>query len=349
MENIFIDTSEIIGGNYFESTKLSELLKLATECHLRILMPEITFKEVLKHANFALNKAINENKKHKEDSRILRNVPSIKDDFNPYPKREIKEEFFDSLQNKLKRANVVMLPYPTTGIETIFEKYFSGKAPFDKEVKKHEFPDAFALRSVEEWCEQNKSKCVVLAKDKDMTMYKSDHLEIRKLGDYVDKKVREVGETQLLRLAEYAYKSEAKRLQKDIEKWVTDQIDDHTTFDSYFNYFEVHNIEILNLKVELLGYKFTGASQDSVTFQAEAKIILHVEVEVDDENNGYYDSEDKEWIAMGTKKDTIEDTLIVPIELLAFKPEPDEEVIDFEINSINQNRPLDFPGDSHMY
>lgn len=349
MENIFFDTSEIIAGNYFESTKLKELLKLANDGHLQILMPEITHNEVQKHAEKDLNKAIQENKKHKEDSRILRNVPSIEEDFKLYNKREIKEEFFDAFQNKLKKAKIVMLPYPTTGVKEIFQKYFDNEAPFDKETKKHEFPDAFALRSVEEWCEHNKAKCIVLSKDKDMTMYKSDHLEIRKLGEFVDEKVRQVGEAMLLKQAANAYQSESLQLQKDIEKWVTDQIDDYRTFASYVNNYDIHNVEIVNLKVDLLGYKFTSVTKDSITFHAEAKIIIHVEVEVDDENYGYYDNEEKEWIALDTRKATIDDTFIVPIELLAYRPEAGDEDMEIEINEINHNRPLDFPDDSHMY
>lgn len=349
MENVFVDTSEIMGGNYFESTKLKEILKLAKDGHIQILMPEITYKEVEKNADESINKAIQDRKKYRDESRILRNVPSIENDFNIYDKDEIKAEFFDAFRDKLKEAKIVMLPYPKTGIDEIFKKYFANEAPFDKGSKKHEFPDAFALRCIEEWCENNKSKCIVLSKDKDMTTYKSESLEIHNLGEFVDKKVREVGEAHLLKLAETVYKAETKQLQNDIVNWVTNQIDDYRTFDSYFNYFEIHNVQILNLKVDLISYKFTSVTQDSVTFHAEAKIIIRVEVEVDDENNGYYDSDDKVWISLDTRSETIEDTFIVPIEILAFKPGADEEYMDVEISEINHNRPLDFPDDSHMY
>ena len=348
MDNIFIDTSIIMGGNYFESTKLKEILKLATEGHLQILTPEITYREIEKHAIADINKAIKEQKKYREESRILRNVPSVKDDFKLYKKPEIKKEFFDDLNKKLTDAKYIRVPYPTSGIDDIFKKYFANEAPFDGEAKKHEFPDAFALRSMEEWCERNGQKCIVLSKDSDMINYKSNSLVHRELSEYVDTKLREVSEIRFLKLADTVYKSESLDIEDQIKSWVKEQVDDYSAFDEYFNYYEVHDIQIKKLKVELLGYKFTSVTKDSVTFHSEAKIILHVEVEVDDENNGYYDSEEKEWIALDTRRETIEDTFIIPVEIKAVKPEAGEEYMEIEVYEINNNRALDFRDDSHL-
>ena len=62
-----------------------------------------------------------------------------------------------------------------------------------KEEKKCEFPDAFALKSIEIWAEENKINVLVFSEDNDMLNYTSEHLEIIKDFDlYLSEKIKEI-------------------------------------------------------------------------------------------------------------------------------------------------------------
>jgi hypothetical protein len=60
--------------------------------------------------------------------------------------------------------------YVKTG--DVIRRYFTSKPPFDtKESKKHEFPDAFALLTLEAWAAQNNTHVLVVTQDGDWKSY----------------------------------------------------------------------------------------------------------------------------------------------------------------------------------
>jgi hypothetical protein len=56
-------------------------------------------------------------------------------------------------------------------VKNVFGKYFRKEAPFGDEKKKYEFPDAFILEAVENWCTKNDEKMYIISKDKDWEGY----------------------------------------------------------------------------------------------------------------------------------------------------------------------------------
>ncbi|MBF0373015.1 MAG: DUF4935 domain-containing protein [Alphaproteobacteria bacterium] len=57
-------------------------------------------------------------------------------------------------------------------LSEITRRYFSGKPPFgDKSSKKHEFPDALALLSLDAWAETNATKIIAVSSDNDWKKY----------------------------------------------------------------------------------------------------------------------------------------------------------------------------------
>ena len=72
-------------------------------------------------------------------------------------------------------------------LRVVFEKYFMDQPPFHSENKKHEFPDAFALSMIEEYCRQKDISCYALSHDKDILAYTSPYLVAEKdLGTLID-------------------------------------------------------------------------------------------------------------------------------------------------------------------
>lgn len=60
-------------------------------------------------------------------------------------------------------------------IEDVVNLYFSQKAPFKSNSKKHEFPDAIALLGLLSWCEHTGSGMIVISDDNDWKSFSEDH------------------------------------------------------------------------------------------------------------------------------------------------------------------------------
>lgn len=63
-------------------------------------------------------------------------------------------------------------------------RYFASRPPFaDKETKKHEFPDALAVLTLESWAEKEDVKILVVTKDGDWKAYCKDSLRLVAIDD----------------------------------------------------------------------------------------------------------------------------------------------------------------------
>ena len=70
-----------------------------------------------------------------------------------------------------QRTSAKILPV-STDVGNIFDAYFKAEPPFEKQdAKKHEFPDAFALKTLEELCEEKNGSLLVVSADKGWHSY----------------------------------------------------------------------------------------------------------------------------------------------------------------------------------
>jgi hypothetical protein len=70
-----------------------------------------------------------------------------------------------SIMNWAGRAGCKIIPASGANIERLLAMYFSPEAPFE-ESKKHEFPDAIALITLEDWAKTNCKKLLAITHDK---------------------------------------------------------------------------------------------------------------------------------------------------------------------------------------
>lgn len=78
MDNVFIDTSVYEEGQFVASGILKTLINEATDGRIRILLPEITEREVLRH----IQKRVSEDKTRLVErllQSVLKEIPSVKD------------------------------------------------------------------------------------------------------------------------------------------------------------------------------------------------------------------------------------------------------------------------------
>lgn len=96
--------------------------------------------------------------------------PPVSDVFDKNKLKKIGDEMRDELLAQLKawltKNKVTVLAVKDVDPEQVFKMYFEERPPFGSGDKKSEFPDAFALHALWQWCVHNKEEMYVVSEDK---------------------------------------------------------------------------------------------------------------------------------------------------------------------------------------
>ncbi|KQC33493.1 hypothetical protein AAU57_09335 [Nonlabens sp. YIK11] len=344
MDIIFLDTSIFESNNFLEGKRIKEVFKLAERGHLKVVLPELTFDETLNRISKNVEESSQKFNKYRNDTRILRNVPSLKEKFEPFDSEAVQKELRDILKDKFIDSKFEIIDYPTINIKDIFRSYFEKKFPFGSGGKKSEFPDAFALKSIELWAKENDVKVLAFSKDKDMLNYKSDNLEIIDDFDlYLSDKIKEIeGASHKKRLdqIEDIIKNNPDRIKKEIADWVENELDDDSKYWDYSNHYEVHDISIIEVDTDIEDYNITNVSEDYISVELRVWVNYKVEIIIDDEEYMYKDEDTKEWVFLETKPVLVDEIRYIDVDLIFDVEADDDTVYEPEIESINNGRKL---------
>ncbi|WKK78395.2 PIN domain-containing protein [Marivirga salinae] len=344
MDTIFIDTSIFEANNFLESKRIKEVYKLAEREEIKVVLPQLTYDEILNRITKNINEAGQQFKKYRNDTRILRNIPSLSSKFEPFDTIQLKKELRDIMSDKLTQSNFEIIDYPTLNIGDIFKSYFEKKFPFSSGGKKSEFPDAFALKTVEIWAEENGVKVLAFSKDNDMLNYKSNHLEIiEDFDQYLSDKIKLIeGNKHQKRLdqIEDIIFNDSENLQLEIKEWVERQLDDDSKYYEYSNHYDVHDVTILEVETDIEEYGITNISEDYISVELKVWLNYRVEIIIDDEEYMYKDEDTREWNFMETKPVIIDEIRYIDIDVIFSIVPDDDTVYEPEIEEINGGRPL---------
>jgi predicted nucleic acid-binding protein len=158
--HVFIDTEVFISANFkFSSGRLKKVKDLLVANKITIHLTDITIKEVESNIEKAVSNLNSLIKDFQNKAKIIQNIEpydilfsydsskvleSIKADFSKFLK---SWQAKDSYTYIAPCINVISIN--AVSIESIFEKYFTQKAPFKDGKKKNEFPDAFVIAALE--------------------------------------------------------------------------------------------------------------------------------------------------------------------------------------------------------
>lgn len=344
MDTIFIDTSIFESNNFLESKRIKEVYKLAERGDIKVVLPKLTYDEIINRISKNIDEVDAKIQKFRNDTRILRNIPSLSDKFEPINNIGLKKEIKRIIDNTFAKSQIEIIDYPTLNIEEIFKSYFDKKFPFGNGGKKCEFPDAFALKTIEIWAEAKRIKVLAFSKDNDMLKYKSNHLEIiEDFETYLSEKIKEIeGVKHKKRLdqIEDIIKNKPEGIQEDIKNWVEDQLDDYSKYDEYSNYFEIHDISIIEVNTDIEDYKITNVSEDYISAELRVLINYKVEILIDDEEYMYKDYDTREWMFLETKPVLVDEIRYIDVELIFDVESDDDKVYEPEIETINKGRKL---------
>lgn len=338
MDYLFIDTSTFISENYLEGKRIKEIFTLAYDGHVKLVIPIITLTEILNHIKIDVSKGLSGESDFRNKTRVLRNIPELLSRFEKINLEAASENITSLFLERINSTEPELLPYPTIDVESIFKKYFSSEYPFGGSKKKNEFPDAFALATIEEWCIKNNRKCYIISLDKDIVNFKSKHFKSISFDHYIDVTIKRISQKaiQKQRIAK-AYEIYAKKkpeLEKDIENWLRERLNDIRFYQSY-DFDSIESIRIENIRVELEDITVLGVTEYNVQLNTFANISFEVQLGL----TADYDPSD--WDDDYVEEEISQD-IRISISLEADIPLAGDKYMEIKVGEINNGKELEF-------
>lgn len=353
MKNVILDTNIFIRENFLHGKKIKSLISLSSKKIIQIYITEITYNELkFKFRSFLATSIINHNifKKNSENW-ILQNDSTIQPFFTKIEPEKIVTTFERTLENLIKDSVIIIIPYKSVNIRAVFDKYFENKPPFSKGDKKSEFPDAFTLELVREFCDTNKIIAIVFSTDKDLLSTESSSFNVRNDYDtFLEEIYTQVGENVKKDITHKLFLSNSQQLKEVFTNWYKENLeDDHSLYYDAVNWKDVYNVEVEEVNIDKLSYKIIEIVDEIITIEVEARTNVKINVETDDDNSMYYDSDDKMYHYYDTNTLFIEQefdsSLIASIEII----DEYDYSKNFEVESINENKKISIDIDHNYY
>lgn len=138
-----------------------------------MLSTDITDKEIRSNIVESVKELKTEFKKIASKNRVIETVggTAYKEFINSRKTDKITETIKEKIDFFLKECNTKTIKASEQPSEPIFKDYFLKKPPFGEGKKKHEFPDAFVLLALKNWCFENSTNIFTISTDKDFKKF----------------------------------------------------------------------------------------------------------------------------------------------------------------------------------
>lgn len=290
---VFVDTSIYIAENYFApNNRISSLQELAEKGIISLVSTEITNSEILRRFKDEVVSAWSNMKNNHKAWVCFDNTRPL---FYKETKKQLVKQSEDAFRSFREKSSMYTIGYEyCSDVKSVFEKYFKAEKPFNEGKKKHEFPDAFVLQMLEQYCKRNSlKKIILLSEDKDMKEYESDYLKPLDYKEYITMKLAEATTLEAVRKA---VEGEKEEICSDIKDKLEEELYDGWNYSSLFNTEDLPEVEIEECSVEM-DSNFSIISKSGDSFLVELNFTSYCEVKCTYFNLDYatYDREDRMW------------------------------------------------------
>lgn len=181
---IALDTNIFRASGYILEHGLLAKLSQFKSGSIKFVLSEIVEKEILKHIS---DDYLEKRNKLETALNDVKRSHLISDDSKEKIKKIISHEMVakDVTKQGLEKfkfdTNAEIIEANDVDVKKLLELYFNVDSPFENKAdKKHEFPDAIALLTLENWARNNQKKVLVVSKDKGWKDFveKSEQLDI---------------------------------------------------------------------------------------------------------------------------------------------------------------------------
>ena len=192
--SLTIDTSILVGDSIYLETELISRLKPITEGPKNIVISEVVLREMHRKLRHALQKQRSQLKSHIRSSLnngILNAAQKDACETLLASMVDADTRAAEIVEGFIQEYKIEKVGFSEIKLDSLIDDYFSGTAPFaDSGDKKHEFPDALALKSLERWAEKNNKLLLCVSEDADWKRFceGKHHIDcVDSLPDALDK------------------------------------------------------------------------------------------------------------------------------------------------------------------
>lgn len=322
---------------------------------ITFVLSDVVLQEVKSHI---LQSSIDSNKASKEVLKQVGNSWNI-----PRDKRnDVTQILLNNVSPEVNTQLRIDTYLETTGaiiikaddyvsVAELVERYFGSRPPFGcNETKKHEFPDALAVLTLDAWAARSNIKMLVVTNDADWKRYcaESSHLvAIDDVAHALQSFQRETAQYTCQLLSEQLRSTDNLGIQRLIEDAIYNQdskFDFYPEADSQFSfdwdwpdvaldYIGIHGVEVNDTLMEPIEFG------DNYLV---ALIKVNVSAEVScDFSFSIYDSIDKDYVPMGSSTASTTHEFVAEVLVTFEGPMPNcTEIVDIEV--VKQRVDVDF-------
>lgn len=310
---VFIDTTEFVAANFdFGASLFKALLDRCQSGDIQLVVPEITHREVKSRIQVSVLEAKRALATFKKKGRVLRTLPqhplhAIFADIDWAEMCRLIETQFDEF---LKASAAEILPLEGDDVKTVFDDYFDQHPPFGEGKKKHEFPDAFAVKSLIRYANEKSRPVVIVSHDQDLESAcdNSDHLIFcDSLRSVLEKSLA------LRPLSTEEIRAMLETHRKPVEKKIIESFRDRGFF---WDDEEAPNNEIeetFDEEVNVWDWSIVNQDQDWVEVEGDVLITFYAHACYPDPDMSYWDKEDQTLISFGSETARVAASVDVPV------------------------------------
>lgn len=308
---IFLDTSVFIKENFFAGKKLKAFLKHAETSDIELITTPITLEESLSNiakfssvANSAFKRQL---KELNNKAKIFKNIPILTPIFTLGDEFKYDEEIKDLARRFTKQINeyFTIVPIDSETTLKVLKDYFDFKPPFKDGKKKHEFPDAFVLNSLESWCKTKKEKMYIVTDDEDFVSFDSSYLiPVRDYDRLLEQISFTFSDANMLPKVEALIKDKEYEIIERIKEVFTDEFPWDGFDDNQGYEYEVHGLDKIEAFIDYFYVLYFYGNTASV--ELVVPVTYTADVSYEDTSTGWYDKEDEIWYHTESVDDKIE-------------------------------------------
>lgn len=301
--HIFLDTSELVSLNFaYDGPVLSALESLLHKGAAFIHFTDISISEIKAQIESEVHASIQAADQFRKKARILKNLPRspYKEFFAELEKASAVAELNGQLERFMANTKAHIVSVNAVPVNNVFGLYFRRKAPFGENKKKNEFPDAFTLIALEQWCQENNEKMYVVTHDSDLKTYCQQSITLlclEKTSDFIN--LLTFHDDRLAPFIRDLLEKHPAEIKGAIER----------AFCNLGFYLDDQQGDVLDVTVtdiEITDQALIEVNKDHAVVEITAKVYFNADVEYDDLETATYDSEDKVLIPWRTVNKTVE-------------------------------------------
>ncbi len=168
-KNIFIDTCIFEKHGYcFDHPTLTALVEMQKKVPISVYTTDIIIREIKSRVKEKILGASRAKKRLNKELKILRTLDES--DYGYFFNKIDVEKAINDFENKLKaylhETSSKEIDVYSFSSKIVFDQYFAHQHPFKEGKNKYEFPDAFMIEGVHNWCKENDEKIYMISSDK---------------------------------------------------------------------------------------------------------------------------------------------------------------------------------------